>query len=134
MHVHLCAYVCIINKRQRAIFLLGSITRSELGKQNKHTSLGLTAGLKQAKKVYKVHRQQKHFLPCLMKTFSIKGISKLLRVNQYSQCDYIVSYGVSEEGKEHIKVVFDKIIHKTHCISVAADHKMHAHVLQLIRV
>ena len=39
--------------RQRAISLLGSITRSELGKQNKHTSLDLTAGLIQAKKVYK---------------------------------------------------------------------------------
>ena len=49
-------------KRQRAISLLGSITRSELGKQNKHTSLGLTAGLIQANKVYKVHRQQKYFL------------------------------------------------------------------------
>ena len=48
-------------KRQRAISLLESITRSELGKQNKHTSFGLTAGLIQAKKVYKVHRQQKYF-------------------------------------------------------------------------
>ena len=41
--------------------MLESITWSELGKQNKHTSLGLTAGLIQAKKVYKVHRQQKYF-------------------------------------------------------------------------
>ena len=82
---------------------------------------------------YRVHKQQKYFLPCLMKTFSIKGISKLLCVNEYSQCDYIVSYGVSEEGKEHIKVVFDKIIQKTHCTCLQyhekhllyAGHKMH---------
>ena len=83
MHVHPCAYVCIINEKTKGNFHVGeSITWSELGKQNKHTSLGLTAGLIQAKKVYKVHRQQKYFfLPCLMKTFSIKGISKLLCVN-----------------------------------------------------
>ena len=68
-----------------------------------------------------------------MKTFSIKGISKLLCGNEYSQCDYIVSYGVSEEGKEHIKVVFDKIIQKTRCACLQyhekhllyADHKTH---------
>ena len=54
MRVHLCAYVCIINEKTKGNFPAGE--QYAVWKQNKHTSLGLTAGLIQAKKVYKVHR------------------------------------------------------------------------------
>ena len=60
MHVHPCAYVCIINEKTKGNFPAGEHYAVWIGK-TKQTSLGLTAGLIQAKKVYKVHRQQKYF-------------------------------------------------------------------------